>query len=83
MKKNILKKSVIAVILFFAVNSSFSQSWFRLQSNTGNHLFGIDFVSENLGITAGQNGIIKATSNGGLTWNSQMSGTDRALTRLI
>ncbi len=46
------------------------------------HLADIDFADNQHGWTAGARGTIKHTSDGGMSWNEQQSGTDSTLTSI-
>jgi photosystem II stability/assembly factor-like uncharacterized protein/tetratricopeptide (TPR) repeat protein len=43
------------------------------------HLYAIDFLDDQTGLAAGENGLLIQTTDGGLTWMSIDSGTDTAL----
>ena len=50
-------------------------SWEVRQSGTDRALFSVDFADAQHGWTAGQDGVILATTDGGKTWTRQESGT--------
>ena len=53
--------------------------WTSQPSGTSQVLLGVSFTDINNGYAVGTNGVIRVTSNGGITWGSQASGTSRFL----
>lgn len=50
------------------------QTWNLQPTTTGNNLYGLDFVSSQVGFAVGENGTILRTTNGGQVWELQNSG---------
>ena len=44
--------------------------WRRIESGTGEHLYGIDFVDTKRGWAVGTDGTVLSTVNGGMTWDA-------------
>ncbi len=64
----------------FAVSEAQTTSWQWLNPlPQGNPLFAVSFVDENIGTAVGDNGTILRTTNGGVTWALQSSGTKSLL----
>jgi photosystem II stability/assembly factor-like uncharacterized protein len=73
------------VLLFWTVSTACSQQqcWIPLDRPTNAHLLKVRFVDSLKGWTAGENGTILHTKDGGTTWTSQASGTSRPITDLF
>lgn len=51
-------------------------TWTTVYTLPGALLTGIDFYDDNIGMACGDNGLIVTTSDGGITWQYQLVGTD-------
>lgn len=49
--------------------------WFNQTSSVSEILMSVNFVNNTTGWIVGYNGVILKTTNGGLNWNNQVSGT--------
>jgi len=65
---------IVSLFLSFKVNGQSGWQW-QNPLPTGNHLHSTFFIDVNTGYTAGDNGSILKTTNGGTRWISQSSGT--------
>lgn len=75
---------VFLMLVFFNINISYSQyGWFQQNSGTYSTLNSVCFIDQNTGWTAGQNGTIRNTTNGGDNWLFQNSGTSRTLNSIF
>ncbi len=65
-----LKINLVLIIFSFCflINSSIAQ-WSLQTSGTLNNLYSVHFVSNNLGYTVGDSGIVLKTTNGGNNWS--------------
>lgn len=61
---------------------STNAQWFQQTSGTTNHLWGVSFVSQDIGFICGDTGTILKTIDGGTNWVQQNSGTNFQLTGL-
>jgi len=71
-------KTIIIVILlgFFAlVEKSQSQPWQVLSSSTTNNITDVEFINSNLGFFSSSDGVIKRTTDGGISWEIVLSQT--------
>jgi photosystem II stability/assembly factor-like uncharacterized protein len=70
-----MKNIFTAILIFFAVNISFSQQgWFQQSSGTANYLYWVHFISSTTGWTVGQANTVLKTTNSGLNWVAQNPG---------
>src|SRR5258706_12633432 len=70
-----MKKEIFVLCLAFTlVSKIFSQGWIAQTSGTTEILYSVHFINDLTGWTAGSNGIIRATTNGGINWTAQISG---------
>ncbi len=69
----------IFLILLLFTSSIFSQWTNQNLVPEGNHLWSTFFINDNTGWIAGSEGLIKKTSNGGIDWALQNSGTKLTL----
>src|SRR6266496_1461491 len=51
-------------------NTTGSNNWSTIQSNTGNNLYGMYWFDLNKGYIVGAGGLIMFTSNGGASWTN-------------
>ena len=67
---------IIFCVLILPHNTVFSQ-WVTQNSNSGDHFWGVYFVTDNIGwAVGGWGGVpIRKTEDGGTNWNSQWAGT--------
>ena len=76
-----MKKLLLFALVFVLVSLNIYPQWY-LQNPypTGNTLNAVKLISENIGWAVGTSGTILKTSNGGVTWESETSGTKSELT---
>lgn len=60
--------------------NSFTQTFLPLNSGVSTQLNAISFSNQSMGIVVGNSGVIRKTSNAGLTWSASSSGTSVDLT---
>ncbi len=66
---------IVTAFCFFLYSLQLSAQW-QIEKNSENHwLFGADFVNGTTGWAVGDSGIIIKTTDAGLNWTSQNSGT--------
>ena len=71
-----MKIFLYTLLFFFLVMQICFAQWFwQNPLPQGNWLSSVCFVDENIGTAVGEDGTILRTSDGGSTWNSQLSGT--------
>ena len=73
MKKlqSIILFTLIGSIVYIGCSQDTSKiEWKQVNSNTGTHLYGVDFVDDKLGWAVGTDGVVMSTKDGGKTWNA-------------
>jgi len=73
-------KIVITLFTFFAGFYSFAQTFSAQTSGVSTQLNAISFSTPATGIVVGNGGVIRKTSNSGLTWTASVSGVTADLT---
>jgi photosystem II stability/assembly factor-like uncharacterized protein len=74
-----MKTKFIIIIFVVFINTIYSQWLWNSPYPTSNYLHSIDFVNQNTGWIAGEAGTILKTTNGGVNWVVQKTGTTRNL----
>ena len=73
--KKILFKLVFILALFFTNNRILqAQGWNEQASGTGENLHDIFFINQDIGWVVGNDGVIRKTIDGGVTWTGSLSG---------
>lgn len=78
-----MKKISILLSLLFFSGLAYSQCTWQNPFPTGNKLQSVCFTDINTGYSAGQNGTILKTTDGGASWTSLSSGTGCDLTSIV
>ncbi|MBP7654238.1 hypothetical protein KA977_12505, partial [Candidatus Dependentiae bacterium] len=79
MKKNVLFFLFLTIFCFILTDEIFAEYvWTQYNNSTGYNINSIKF-NESFGVMVGDNGIIKTSSNDGLTWINQNSGCEERL----
>jgi photosystem II stability/assembly factor-like uncharacterized protein len=73
-----MKKVIILLVALIGMISAMAQ-WVPLNSGTGNNLRSVHFIDADNGFAVGENGTIIKTTDGGTTWNNQVSGAWQTL----
>ena len=74
-----MKKLYISICLMLASLITFSQWNWQNPLPQGNTLLSTYFTSPDVGYTVGEHGTILKTTDGGISWNQQISGTNNSL----
>ncbi len=77
-----MKKGIVLLTVLFFLSMHSKAQWTQQASGTTKNLWGVSFVTQNLGYVCGDSGTILKTINGGITWTSQNSGTSYQLAGL-
>jgi len=72
-------KKIYFQLIFTLLTSLTYGQWSKLNPLTTNTLLSIDFVNASKGFAVGSDGIILMTTDSGITWSSQQSGTTMQL----
>jgi len=75
-----IMKIFLALVISFIGLSSIAQTFSPQNSGVSSQLNGIDFSSSSVGIVVGNSGVIRKTTDAGLTWTASTSGTTYDLT---
>jgi photosystem II stability/assembly factor-like uncharacterized protein len=70
-----MKTIVFILCLFAIVGDSQSQPWQVLNPSTSNSITDVEFINSNLGFISSNQGVIKRTTDGGISWNTVLSQT--------
>lgn len=70
----------LLIAFFFGLNASNAQNWnWQNPLPQGVNLYGVHFTDANNGYTVGLDGVILKTTDGGISWSAQNSGTTNSL----
>ena len=72
----------ILLLIMTLLNAVSYSDWVSTASGTSNDLMDVLFVNQNTGYACGDNGTIIKTTNGGINWVNQITGTSDFLTSL-
>ena len=75
-----IMKLFLTFIISFVGLSSVAQTFSPQNSGVSSQLNGLDFSSPSVGMVVGNSGVIRKTTDAGLTWTTSTSGTTYDLT---
>lgn len=76
-------KSITILTIIVAMTISINAQWIQQTSGTTNNLWGVSFVSPEIGFICGDSGTILKTIDGGINWIGQNSGNIYQLAGLL
>ncbi len=72
-------KTILQTLFFFLLMTQVCFTQWELQMTDYLDFESVDFVNENIGWAVGNLGLISKTTNGGINWTTQISGTSNTL----
>jgi len=74
-----MKKILIIFFCLFILSTTYGQWFWQNPLPQGNDLYSVHFINSNTGWMVGEVGTILRTTDGGSTWENQVSGSKKML----
>ncbi len=77
-----MKKLALGLVIFISISFQINAQWYTITTPYNNNFNAVYFVDKNIGWICADSGLILHTTNRGIAWTKQISGTSKRLNDL-